>query len=222
MTRNIDNLNQIIKLFNVTSISEYEDDPIFLEWYFIEGFERINEISRQLQTFLNYKSALIRFRFSRSQKHNNIVKRDELTKWENDLFLAYSRYSTYLKRVGIDERTIAEKIHFLIEKVRIQPNNLEVNLLKEIKLMGANLWKIIQILSVFEFNNHSRVFHMAIKIACILSSVEDEFFSLFSNFYGELKRSYLQLEKETSEFPYLSKDNQFEVKENKRKVKILE
>lgn len=218
----INNLGEIFNLFNASSVLEYEEDPVFLEWYSIEGFDRINEISRQLQTFLNYKSALILFRFSRSQKGNNIIKRDVLIKYGDDLFLTYSRYSTFLKRVGIGEGTIAEKIRILIEKVRIQPNYLEINLLKEIKHLGGELWKIIHILSVFEFNSHSRVFHMVIKIACVLCSVEGVFFSLFSNFYGELKRSYLQLEKEISGLLYLSEDKQFEAKKYNRKVKILE
>jgi len=55
---------------NESSLLDIEDDSIFLEWALMEGSERINELSRQFRTFLNYKFALILQRYSKSQTNN--------------------------------------------------------------------------------------------------------------------------------------------------------
>ncbi len=76
----------------------------------------------------------------------------------------------------MEKGTIAEKIRILIEKVKTQPNDLDINFLKEIKHLGGELWKNLHILSEFEIHYHPRLLQMAIKIACVLSSVEGVFF----------------------------------------------
>jgi len=40
-----------------------EYDEIFNDWYEIEGARKIKELSRQLRTFFNYKTEVIRYRF---------------------------------------------------------------------------------------------------------------------------------------------------------------
>ena len=222
MTKNIINLSGLSDSFNTPSLLEYEEDSESLDWYSTEGSERINELSRQLRTFLNYKSAIIQFRFSGSQKGENFLNKDQIIKSESELFSIYSRYTALIKKIGVEEGTIAEKIRILIEKVKIQPNDLDINQLKKIKHLREELWKNLHIFSEFEFHYYPRLLHMAIKIACVLSNVEGVFFSLFSDFYGELKRSYLQLEKELSGLIYLNENEQFEAKKKKRSVKILE
>ena len=222
MTKNIINLSGLSDSFNTPSLLEYEEDSESLDWYSMEGSERINELSRQLRTFLNYKNAIIQFRFSGSQKGENFLNKDQIIKCESELFSIYSRYTALIKKIGVEEGTIAEKIRILIEKVKIQPNDLDINQLKKIKHLREELWKNLHIFSEFEFHYYPRLLHMAIKIACVLSNVEGVFFSLFSDFYGELKRSYLQLEKELSGLIYLNENEQFEAKKKKRSVKILE
>ncbi len=71
MTKYKNKFGEVTDLFNTPSLLEYEEDSESLEWYSIEGSERIYELSRQLRTFLNYKSVVIRFRFSGSQKEEN-------------------------------------------------------------------------------------------------------------------------------------------------------
>ena len=55
----------------LTYLDEHVEDEA-LEWYSIEGAERIKELSRQVRTFLNYRTSLIYLRFSRSQKCDNV------------------------------------------------------------------------------------------------------------------------------------------------------
>ena len=58
MERNDDNFDGIPDIFDDISFLAYEEDPKFLEWYSIEGLEKINELSRQLQSFFNFKTNL--------------------------------------------------------------------------------------------------------------------------------------------------------------------
>ena len=139
MTKYKNKFGEVTDLFNTPSLLEYEEDSESLEWYSIEGSERIYELSRQLRTFLNYKSAVIRFRFSGSQKEENNPNKDPIIKYEDALFSLYLRYATLLKRIGVEKGTIAEKIRILIEKVKTQPNDLDINFLKEIKHLGGEL-----------------------------------------------------------------------------------
>lgn len=204
------------------SFSEYDEDSEFLEWYSIEGSNRISELSRQLRSYLNYKNAIIRYRFTGSQKANNILNNDSILKRGSELFSEYSRYTVLLNKIGADEVSIVKQILILKNKVQIQPNALEINLLKEIKRIDGNMWENLHILSEFELHYHPQLLHMAIKVACILSSVEGVFFSLFTDFYSELKNSYLQLEKELSELLCLKEDKHFETEKNIKRMNILE
>ena len=45
---------------------DYDDEELLHKWWSIEGAEKINELSRQLRTLLNFKSNLIYVRFSES------------------------------------------------------------------------------------------------------------------------------------------------------------
>jgi len=222
MTRNMLNLGDIYDSFNNSSFLEDNRDSEFLEWYNLEGSERIKELSRQLRTFLNYKSKITRLRFLRFKMYYKTLERNSISKREEELTSLYTRYSNNLLMIGIEDEAIAEKIRKLLQKAIIQPNNHEITLLKEIKHLGSKMWKILHILSEYELNLHPQVLHTAIKIACVLSSTEGLFFPLFSDFYAELKLSYLLLEKELSKLPQLNNTRQFKENERKKMVRILE
>jgi len=222
MTKNSNNFIGLHDFFSNPSLLDYEEDSEFLEWYSIEGSERINELSRQLRSFLNYKSAIIRFRFSESREIDNTLKKDSIMKRESELSSLFSRYVTLLKIIGVEEGIVAEKILILIEKVKAQPNDFEINLLKELKCLGGEIWKILHIFSEFEIHYHPQLLNIAIKIAVILCSAEGAFFSLFSDFYGELKQSYLKLKGELSSLLRLNEEDKFKAKKKKRLVRIIE
>lgn len=222
MTKNSNNLVDLHNFFSNPSFFDYKEDSGFLEWYSIEGDTRISELSRQLRSFLNYKSAIIRFRFSESSEADKTLKKDPIMKWEGELSSLFSRYATLLKMIGVEGGIIEKEILILIEKVKAQPNGLEINLLKEIKHLGVEIWKRLHILSEFEIHHYPRLLNVAIKIAAILCNAEGAFFSLFSDFYGELKQSYLQLEGELSGLIRLNEDDQFKEKKNKRLVRVFE
>lgn len=114
-----------ISCFEVSPYLDYDEDNIFLEWYLIEGEDRIKELSRQLRTFLNYKKSIIYLRFSRSQSFNYTQKEDLIIKNERALNILTSQLITLLKMIGSENDAISERIIELITK--ISPIQLNLN-----------------------------------------------------------------------------------------------
>ena len=222
MTKKINNTDDPYDLFKSPSLLDYEGDSEFSEWYSLEGSERISELSRQLRTFFNYKSSIIHLRFSGSQNHNKIIKKDDLFKRESELFSLSSRFISLLRTIGVEEGAISEKIRNFLDKVKTQPNDLEIKSLKEIKIVGSKIWKNLHILSELELYNYHQLLPIALKVARILCGVEGVFFPVYSEFYRELKHNYLLLEKELSALLTSNEYEQFEIKKKKRQVGILE
>jgi hypothetical protein len=201
---------------------EYDEENEFIEWYSIEGAERISELSRQLRTFINFKKAIIHLRFSRSKNHNRMSKDDLITKYESNLITSTLRFITLLKMVGIDDGVIVEKIRILINKLQKNPNKIEINQLKEINFLCNKIWKLLHILSELEINNHPQLISKAIKISSISCEVKNALFPLFSDFYSELKKNYLQLDNELSCLLRLKNKHYIKIKKKKIGVRVVE
>ncbi len=221
MTNN-NNWNRTLDAFSTFSLLEIEGDSEFLEWCLIEGSERLHELSRQLRTFFNYKNAIIRIRFSRSQEGGNTYKKDLIMKQKDELSALFFQYTPLLDIIGADEGTIGEKIRCLMEKVRDQPKSLENDLLKNFKELGNDIWMRVHTLSTFELHYYPRLLYVVIKIARILCSAESEFFWPFSCFYEELKQNYSRLEEEVSGLLHSNEKVQFDANKKKQRVKIVQ
>ena len=221
MVRDENNFESTLDIFEDLSFLNNETDSEFLEWYSIEGSNKINELSRQLRSYFNYKSAVIRYRFSDNKREGDIIK-DPIKNRETELLSLFSLYIELLKKIGLIDRSVKDKILILIERVKAQPYDFEKDLLREIKQLGDQIWKYLHIISDLEIHNHPQLLQLAIKMANILCAAEDAFFWPFSRFYNELKSNYQQLEKELSEFTQLNEVEQIEVKKKPIKERILE
>ena len=206
-------------IINNPYISEYDDD---IDLYSIECYERINELSRQLRSFLNYKKAVIQFRFSKLKKSDITLKNNPTKKWEGKLSSLIPQYVSKLKIIGVKEGNVAERILILLEKVRTQPKSYEINLLKEIRNLGNKIWEIIHVLSELDIYHQPHLLKVAIKIADTLCRAESTFFSIFSDFYNELKLNYIQLEEELSGLLQTNEEHQIKRERKKERVKIKE
>ncbi len=140
------------------SILDYEEDEEFYEIYSNEGSEKISELSRQLRSFFNYKTAIIRLRYSNPQEITISPNRKTVLDWEGSLTSLIPQYVSNLKSLGINEDSLAEKLLLLLRRMKMQPNNIDLNLLKDLKNLTREIWKIIHILdlssitvSVFQF-----------------------------------------------------------------------
>ncbi len=222
MVEHWNDLNGFYGSLSDPSLLEEEEDSEFLEWIEMEGSERIDELSRQLNTFFNYKNSIIRLRFSGSREDDNISKKVDIVIRVKKLYDLFSQYESLLEMIGAGEEPLVERIKHLMVKIIANPNTLEANLLKKIKKLGDELWIRLHKLSTLEFHHQPSILYKAVSIAEVLSNVQGAFFYPFTSFYGELKENYARLDEELSGLLPSNDSIRGEAKKMKRKVKILE
>jgi len=203
-----------------TFFLEYEEDAGFLDWCALEGSDKINELSRQLRSYLNYKCSIIRFRYSESRRDLNTPKKSPVLKWEAEVSSLFSRLITLLTSIGVKEDTITLKIQSLMKKVSTLPNDIEINLLKDIKHLSSDIWKRLHILSELEIHHHPKLLNVLIQVSGVLCSTQGVYFLPYFKFYQELKRNYKQLEGELSHLLQFNINNQSNEEKDKIKVRI--
>jgi hypothetical protein len=221
MKRNGKNTVGFKKLYNQNYFLDYEIDSTFIEWYNIEGSEQIIELSRQLRTFLNYKTSLICIRYSSSQNCPNNIKNSSIFKQKNRLISLTSEFISLFKTMGTESGTISEKINTLMDRSKIQRDSLDIKLLKDIKNISVKLWRTLHVLSELQLQNYSELFKISINLATILCSINPVFFPIYSDFYNELKLNYLALEEELAVLLASKFKDQSTIKKNNKRVKII-
>ena len=220
MEYNNDKLTYIDDGFYDEPYLEYDEENIFHEWYLIEGEERISELSRQLRTFFNYKQSIIRLKFS---KLRNITKNSHnklSTRYENDLITHTSRFIVLLRNLGVKDGDIVETLKNYVKKLSLKPESADIEKLQEIIKYSKKIWEILHILSELGLYNNQSLLKNTIKISCISCEVKTALFPPFSNFYSELNKNYLQLEKELINSHQFNKNDQLSVKKRKTGVCI--
>jgi hypothetical protein len=203
-------------------ILDYKEDKDFFEFYSNECSETINELSRQLRSFFNYKKAVIQLRYSNPQKIEISSNRQTILEWEEKLASLFSQYISTLKLLKLKEETLAEKLLSLLEKVKVQPNCAEINIIKKNKSLISEIWKIIHILSEYEIYNQPRLLNIVIQIICLLCSAQEVYSSIIKDFYKELKQNYLNLGSELSLLLHLESENQLDLESKKKWVRLKE
>jgi len=208
--------------FIIPSYLTFEEDPECLEWYLIEGKDRINELSRQLQTYINYKKATIRLVCSDSHLSSDILHIGSEKKWEERFLSISSKYISLIKKSGIQSKRIKEKIFHLKTKAISQPTGQEAILLKNIIQVGNELWKILHVLSGLEIHTRPQILKLSIKLLVLLCDVESELNALFLDFYQHLRLNYQQLEREYEHLYMTIKIDRDNEKNYKKRVMNLE
>ena len=175
---------------------EQSDDDYFSDWYSLEGNENLNELSRQFRTFFNYKYQIIRSKFSEITKSTESTNTDRIFSCKNNIFNLSSQLINLLNEIGVENGNIIEKIQILMQKVGRLPNQPDISLLKKIKVLAEEIWENLHIISELELHYHPKLLKIAISIANIVSSVKGAYNLILIDFFIELRRNYLQLEKE--------------------------
>ena len=203
--------------YHKLSYLEYDEVNIFHEWYLIEGEERISELSRQLRTFFNYKQSIIHAKFSPLRKYTKNSHSESISKYGNDLITHTSRLIVLLKNIGAGDGNIVETLKIYMKKLIINPKRADIEKLQEINKYCKKIWEILHILSELGLYNKS-LLRNSIKISCISCEVKTALFPRFSNFYSELNKNYLQLEKELIRTHQVNKIDQVPAKEKRARV----
>ena len=100
--------------------SDYEN--LFNNWYEIEGVRKIKELSRQLRTFFNYKSEIIRYRFQTKTISNENIVNTEFFNRKQEIESSTLDFLILLKNYREDSQPLEEWIRSLFlnrDKLRL-------------------------------------------------------------------------------------------------------
>ncbi|TES94730.1 MAG: hypothetical protein E3J90_11195 [Promethearchaeota archaeon] len=166
-----------------------EFDEIFNDWYEIEGARKIKELSRQLRTFFNYKTEVIRYRF-RTYPHlaENYINPKFFSRKQEIETLTHE-FITLLKKLKNSTQTLEEGIRSLFFNNSKKP----LNKLSEIT---EKLSIFIDYLSEENIHNYPRFLKFVVVLAKNICLVKKYLYVQFSEFYSELEINYHSLEGE--------------------------
>ena len=167
--------------------SEYED--IFNDWYEIEGGRKIQELSRQLRTFFNYKTEVIRYRFrpspSLAEKDITIIyytQKQEIESLTRD-------FISLLRKTKKNGLSLEQGIHSLFFDNCKSPLNILSEITKKLSML-------LHYFSEVSLHDHPRFLKFIVVLAQNIFLVKKCLNAQFSEFYGELEINYNGLEGE--------------------------
>ena len=100
--------------------TKYEE--IFNDWYEIEGVRKIKELSRQLRTFFNYKTEIIRYRYRPTPNFTENYANPKFLSQKQEIESLTHDFITGLKKLKTNTQTLEQGIRSLFfdnDKTRI-------------------------------------------------------------------------------------------------------
>ena len=177
---------------------EFESDKLLHGWFEVEGVRKITELSRQVRTFLNYKTATIRYRFHSNYNHS-INKQDNFFfETKKSFEKSASKFIKLLKSVKGIEGTVEGGIKFLIDQAAIISDKTIKSRLKEIEDISNHIFVKIHYFSEQELYVRPKFLRLVVKFAQEACIVKKSLNVHFFEFYEELEKNYLTLDKELS------------------------
>lgn len=198
----------------------YDEEPKYYDEILELTENRITEISRQLQTYLNNRKATIRAICSDFEDTHSLSCINSIHKWDVELNLRILEYTSYLKKnIGPNE-DIKLKFLYLVEMAKSSPKSLEAKLFKNFLRNKIRLWQILHILSGLEIHGRPQLLKLVIKTLNRLCHDEKELNEIIPDFFKQIKLNYQQLDREYEKL-CIAKDKDH-IKLKKRKVMVRE
>jgi len=167
--------------------SEYEE--IFNDWYEIEGTRKIKELSRQLRTFFNYKTEVIRYRFrSNLFPAKNCVNAKFFSQKQKIESITYE-YITMLKKLKKNTQTLEQGIRSLF----FSNNKIQ---LKNLSVITEKLFMLLHYFSEESLHDHPKFLKFNVMLAKNICLVKKCLYAKSSEFFEELEINYNNLEEE--------------------------
>ncbi len=198
----------------------YDEEPKYYDEILELTENRITEISRQLQTYLNNRKATIRAICSDFEDTPSLSCINSIHKWDVELNLRILEYTSYLKKnIGPNE-DIKLKFLYLVEMAKSSPKSLEAKLFKNFLRNKIRLWQILHIISGLEIHGRPQLLKLVIKTLNRLCHDEKELNEIIPDFFKQIKLNYQQLDREYEKL-CIAKDKDH-IKLKKRKVMVRE
>ncbi|TFG23055.1 MAG: hypothetical protein EU533_03590 [Promethearchaeota archaeon] len=169
--------------------NELEYDNLFYEWYEIEGLANIRELSRQLRTFFNYKTEIIRLRFRTSVKSSADNPNTPFYNQKQEIEALTNDFINLLKQIKEGNVSLEEALHSLV----FECTKKQLNYLLEVT---GNLSRFLHQFSENSLHIYPKFLKFIIVLAKNISFVKKCLYVKFSEFYEELETNYDGLGKE--------------------------
>jgi len=196
----------------------YNEEPLDYDEMFYITENRITELSRQLQTYLNYKKATIRAICSDFEDTPTLFSTKSIHKWEEELKLLIWEYTSYLKNKLGSNEDHKLKILCLAEMGKSSPKSHETTLFKNFLRNKIKLWQILHILSGLEIHRRPQLLKLVIKTISRLCHDEKVINEIIPDFFKQMQLNYQQLDREFERL-CIGKDREH-IKLKKRKVMV--
>ena len=168
---------------------ELEYEEMFNDWYEIEGVKKIEELSRQLRTFFNYKTEVIRYRFrSNLFPAKNCANTKFFSQKQKIESFTY-KYITLLKKIKKNAQTIEQGIRSLF----LGNNKIQLKNLSEIT---EKLFILLHYFSEENIHDHPKILKFNVTLAKNICLVKKCLCAQFTEFFEELEINYNNLEGE--------------------------
>ena len=167
---------------------ESDYNEIFNKLYEVEGVRKIKELSRQLRTFFNYQSEVIRYRFRSSTnliENTNtkfFIQKQKLESLSNEFIII-------LKNLKKPTQTIEEGIHSLFF-------DNDKTTIKNLSEITEKISILLHYFSEENIHYHPIFLKFITVLAQEIYSVKKCLNAEFSEFYEELEMNYYDLEGE--------------------------
>ena len=170
---------------------EFDSDDALYRNYEIQGVKKINELSRQLRTFLNYKAAIIKYRFQPNHSPKNHYKVYKLNENTAKLQKIASRFIELLNQLKGDG--FSYKIGLRRKLLDLLVDKTAMHQIKGIRSITEQLFAIISLLSDQEIHLDPFLLKFIINLsqeACTVYKILNDW---ASGYYDELRLNYSQL-----------------------------
>ena len=170
-------------------IEDSEYDGIFNDWYEIEDVRKIKELSRQLRTFFNYKTEVIRYRFRSTP---NLAENDTNTKYysrKQEIESLTREFIIVLKKLKKNGQTLEQGIQSLY----FENNKLQIS---KLSVITEKLSMLLHYFSEESLHIHPKFLKINVMLAQSICLVKKCVFVQFSEFFEELEINYNNLEVE--------------------------
>jgi hypothetical protein len=122
---------------------EYEE--IFNDWYEIEGARKIKELSRQLRTFFNYKTEVLRYRFRSSPNLTENYTNPKFISQKLEIESLTHEFILKLKNLKKNTQTLEQGIRSLFYSNCKTPLNVLLEITENLVLEKIK-WLLISII----------------------------------------------------------------------------
>jgi len=172
---------------------EYDSDGIPYSLYEIHGLNKIRELSRQLRTLVNFKTATIRHRFRPKTISYLTVVDKKCAETKKKLKQIASEFLQLLTKIKGNGISYESELIRISERVKFAKDMISHNLLTGLRETTQNLFITIHKLSEQEIHLQPKFLKFCVNIIQEACTVLKILYHSVSGFYEELRLNYHQL-----------------------------